>query len=84
MYEDELKDIYTEVKLEAMVGFDKVAVGEVKAHFQSMLKEKMQLKYKSNKLENEKICEHECNLFLNHNFTPIESKLRAQEYEQLY
>jgi len=49
-----------------------------------MLKEKMQLKYKSNKLENEKICEHECNLFLNHNFTPIESKLRAQEYEQLY
>jgi len=44
----------------------------------------MKAKLRANKLENEKCCEHECNLFLNHNFSPIESKLRAQEYEQLY
>lgn len=31
MYEDELKDIYREAKSLAMLGFDKIAVGEVKA-----------------------------------------------------
>ena len=84
MYEDMLKDIYNEAKIATIQSFDKVAVGEVKEHFHKILKDKMQLKYKANKLENEKICEHECNLFLNHNFQPIESKLRAVEYEHLY
>jgi hypothetical protein len=68
MYEDELKDFYHEAKTLAMHGFEKVAVGEVKAEFLKILKEKFHLKLKANKLENEKICEHECNLFLNHNF----------------
>lgn len=84
VYDDELKEFYVEAKTLAMQGFDKVAVGEVKAEFMNMLKDKMRLKFRANKLENEKCCEHECMMFLNHNFLPIESKLRQQEYEHLY
>jgi hypothetical protein len=84
MYDDELNQLFKEAKRETMVSFDKVAVGDVKQEFSTILKDKMQGKLRTKRIENEKICEQECGIFLNHNFGPIEAKLRAQEYGSLY
>jgi hypothetical protein len=42
MYDDELNQLYKDARRETMVVFEKVAVGDVKAEFTTILKDKMQ------------------------------------------
>jgi hypothetical protein len=57
MYDDELNQLYKDARRETMVVFEKVAVGDVKAEFTTILKDKMQGKLRTKRIENEKICE---------------------------
>jgi hypothetical protein len=84
MFEDELRQIYKDARKCTKEGFNKIAVGDVKEEYYAILKDKMEIKYKEYKTENEKTCEHDCAMFLHQTFLPIESKLRAQEYDSLY
>ena len=54
MTESELKQIYKDLKREAMTLFDKTAVGDVKEQFYAQLKNQMSSKYEIFSLENEK------------------------------
>lgn len=63
-YDNELKDIYSSSKKQAIQHFTKVAVGEVKEEFMNMLRDKMKNKYAQIKQDNDHYCEQECLQFL--------------------
>jgi uncharacterized protein YnzC (UPF0291/DUF896 family) len=56
-YEQELRDIYSMAKKQALTHFTKVAVGEVKEKYIEDLKEKMKQKFLNTKHDNEQSCE---------------------------
>ena len=57
MYDDELNQLFKDARRETMTQFEKVAVGDVKQEFCTILKDKMQGKLRTKRIENEKICE---------------------------
>ena len=83
MSEDELKELYTTCKKEALIYFTKTAVGDVREEFLANLKSKMQEKLQMLRIENEKTSEQICVMFLQQNYEPIEKNLRNQQYAEL-
>lgn len=75
-YDNELKDIFSHAKKEALDFFNKKAVGEVKLDFLNDLKEKMKSKFNIIKQDNEQTCEQECVMFLRQSYTEIERALK--------
>ena len=61
--------------------FDKVAVGDVRDEFYKHLKEKMEAKYQHLEIENERISEQQCQMYLQQNYDGIAAKLQNKKYE---
>lgn len=84
LFEEELLEIYKDARKIALEEFSKVAVGEVQRQFLVELKDKMKHKFKQVKMENEKIAEEQCLMFLQQNYVSIEKKLKNQEYGSIF
>lgn len=57
VFDDELKEIYSEAKRVCLEEFGKVAVGEVQRQFMVELKDKIKHKFNQIRIENEKVAE---------------------------
>lgn len=68
MYNEELQDLYKIFKKDALLTFNKKAVGDVREEFLKDLKEKMQNKLEFYKRENEKTAENDCSVFMQQEF----------------
>jgi len=80
MFETDLNDLFKEAKASAIKIFEQNAVGEVSNEFKADLKAKFKNKFSQIKAENEKETRKACQMCLQDLFTPIENKLRNQEY----
>lgn len=80
LFEYDLKSLYKEAKASAFAEFDQNAVGDVAPQYKDDLKTKMKQKYSQIKAENERVTRNEASVFLQNFFSPIEDKLRNQEY----
>lgn len=60
MYDQELQELYKLAKKDALIIFNKKAVGDVREEFLKDLKEKMKSKLEFFKRENEKTAENDC------------------------
>lgn len=80
MFENELSDIFKDAKDASMKIFEKNSVGDVADEYKNELKNKFKNKFSQMKSENEKETRKACQNFLQEYFSPIESKLRNQEY----
>lgn len=81
MFEHELIEIFKKHKVNAVKTFQQNSVGDVSSDFMNDLKSKMQNKLSQVKAENEKETRMACNSFLQDSFTPIEGRLRNQDYQ---
>lgn len=70
-FEEELILLYKESKKKALLIFNKVAVGTVKDEYLAGLKEKMNAKLQTFRIENEKTSEQFCLMFLQQNYEAI-------------
>ena len=84
LFEYDLKSLFKEAKVSSLVEFDQNAVGDVAPQYKDDLKTKMKQKYSQVKAENERITRNEAGVFLQNFFSPIEDKLRNQEYTNFH
>ena len=57
VFDDELKEMYQEIKKTSLEDFQKIAVGDIQKEYLNGLKEKMRGKYQQLRNENSKISE---------------------------
>lgn len=80
MFEEELRELYKDAKKQATELFTKTCIGDESVTFLDDLKSKFKQKFDQLKVENERAASTKAQAFLQNYFSPIEHKLRQNEY----
>lgn len=84
MYEDELRELYKNAKVEASEYFKKRAVGDASKDYIEDLKIQFRQKYSTYRAENENLARNAVEMYLQNTYGPIEEKLRNQDFPGFY